>query len=43
MTDEVLEQEFYEQMLDMGLDRDSAREATADARDNGMFDVPGAD
>lgn len=39
MTDEILEQEFYERLLESGLDEDSARILTTEAREDGMFDV----
>ena len=38
--DEILEAVVRDQLLDQGLDEDSADEAIATMRDEGMFDVP---
>lgn len=40
--DEILEAVTRAELLEQGLDEDSADEAIATMRDQGMFDVPGS-
>ena len=40
MNDEILEHEYRERMLDLGIDEDTADILTAEARENGLFEVP---
>lgn len=39
MRDEILEREFYENLIDQGVDEVSAEILTAEAAEEGMFDA----
>lgn len=38
MHDEILAREFYEQLIEQGMDELSAKIVTAEAREEGLFD-----